>query len=292
MTTAELARLVCRHTSVTDLASLEPGKAMDLVHAVNHGIQTFFHYAPDHLSRATVSCRVDPPEMVQIDVTGGNAEFSGLPYARGLRGCSIQIEGDAALNEIVGPDRLLHAYAGPSGSRQATVWHDSVAALDFQIESFVGHPIVMETRKQILPIASRDLSLVSEGNLGGTGEFPTHYLLEHVGGSVDAEEDAVFQIRLLPRPVSGCTLKIEAQVLPLVYRIADLTEPRRLPIAPAHCSRLLVPLVEECLLGSALWSNPDAIPQVARMAEEAKRSIEALPRFARSSRRVRTKPGW
>lgn len=293
MTTVALAQLLIRHLDVTDLTGLEATKALEIVDAINWGVQTFFSLAPDSYSRTTISHRVHSPDSFTLAMTEGSNTVADDTFLTTHRGCSIVIDGDANVNEVTGSGTLLHDYAGTTGTREATLWYDAVAFTDFLIQQMLTQPTVLDTKTILKEVSATSEEHFTEVRYTATSQTPLYYTQEYVGGSLAAETDAVFQLRLLPRTVSACTLKFDAHILPVEYGLPALSTPQEIPIPSSLMSRLVVPLVEGRLTDSTMWKESGDKNAALFRAASAERRIGELPAyFARSRGRIYTKKGY
>ena len=293
MNTVQLAQTLTRHLNVTDLSALEADKALEFLDAINFGVQTFYSLAPDAYSRTTISHTVHTPDIVEIGVTRGSNEISTNAFLATHRGASIVIDGDDKVNEITGENLLLHDYSGITGTKSATIYYDAVPITDFLILQIVNTPEIVETGKKIHEYSTARLNHARDPRYASPSDYPEYYSLEYVGGSLDAEIDAVFQLRFVPRPTVVCSVKFDAHILPVAYSISALTTPVTVPVPQSLVSRLLIPLIEGRLSDSTLWGDSGDRNVAQARAQSAEQRIGQLPAyFARRKGRVRTRYGW
>lgn len=293
MNTVQLAQIVSRHLDVTDLSALESDKALELVDAINFGIQTFFSLAPNSYSRTTLSHTVQTPDTANLSLTKGSNATDTASFLRTQRGSSVIIEGDAKINEITGETTLLHDYSGPTGIHTAKIYYDAVPVTDFLILELVTEPKIVETGKTIRQMSDGNHRNTVDPRYESETDYPEYYTLEYVGGSLDADIDAVFQLRFVPRPVVTCSIKFDAHILPVAYEIPVLTTPATVPVPHSLVSRLLVPLIEGRLSDSTLWGDTGDKNVAQARAAAAEQRIQQLPAYyARRRGVVKTRYGW
>ena len=293
MTTVQLAQIVSRFLNVPDLTGLESAQALELITAINSGVQTFFAEAPDSYSRTTISHRVRTPDTLELGMTANSNQIDAEDFLDSHRGCSVVIEGDEQINEVTGNDLLLHDYLGTTGTQSATLWYDAIPITDFLILQILNEPLVVQTGKVLKYHEQNDLATLHNPRHQSPSDYPEKYTVEHVGGSLDADIDAVFQSRFIPRPVVSFTLKFDAHVLPITYDISHLETATRIPIANSLVPSLLVPLIEGELANSTLFDTSFE-PRAAELkAERARQKISELPpHFVRTKSKLRTRRGF
>ncbi len=308
MTTVELAQHLLSVTALNDVATAPAREKQDLALVMTQAVATYFALAPAIYRRTAISRRLEAPETMSIDLENGSNVVADDPFLNSARGCSLELP-NGQWNEIVAPGLLLHDWTGESGSYSVTIYPDALAVDDFLIEKLVSHPeatLASSRSYQLHPMVANSRAVrlpyaVETGSAYGTPEkrrekdpTPTHYWPEYVGGSLQSELDAVFQMRVWPIPTQAWQMSFDAEILPLTYRVAHLTDPSALPVPDAHAQRLLVPLAKGLLADTRLLDR-DAVPYQALKSAQA-RAEDAIamlpPVFTPQPQYIGTPAGW
>lgn len=312
MTTVELANHLMPYVTFRDPAECQAWEAQELGLVMSQAVQEWFSLAPAHWRRTTLSRQQPAPETIAVEIANNSATAVGAPFTAAQRGCTIFIEGDPRPNEITGPSTLLYPFIGASGTAlSATVYYDCVPFPDFLIERVVTHPEVITAMGQSLrlyPIdhGSRTIqvprmgaaftSFTEPSRRTDKAEHPTGYWLEPIGGSIQVAVDGVFQIRMWPLPTAEVLIQMDAEVLPIAYRIADVTTVATLPVPDSLCHRLLVPLARGILADSPIFDLKTRGSQISglktRQATAEKQIAELAGTWSASTQTFGTPDGW
>lgn len=295
MTTLEAILPCLRNTRLADLSNAAAEDLACLIRALNEGIQDYFDLAPAAQKRTTFSHYLAAPETVTgITIAHGETVAAdGACFTAEQRGCTIFLEDDPTVHEVVAADAILKPYLGHGAAPYTgRLYHDAVPLVDFAIERIVSHP----------RIGTRTISERVLARCAGEGRAevlhreegtPRTYRVDYVGGSVQSETDALVVLRLHPLPDEAMTVTFEADVRPLAYAVTALHEPREIPVSRTRANHLL-PLIEAHLIGTPIWTGSTSTTQRVREREQEARRLCALVAedFARPARRAGTAWGW
>lgn len=311
MTTVEFANHLSLHCAFDDPGEAPVAQAQELALVMTQAMERWFELAPAHYRRTTVTQRQPAMETLEIEIANGSSDTIGAPFPLTDRGSTIFVGSDPRPNEITSPSTLLYPYAGDGGTVSATIYHNCIAFPDFLVERVVTHPEVvtaMGNIYQMTPLAagSRTFRLpAAPGEFAAPGDFrvwanraatPTHYWLEAIGGSHQVEHDGVFQLRVWPLPTSEFMVQMDAEILPLAYRVADLVAPSVLPVPDSLSHRTLIPLARGILADSPIFDlerHGGSIPQLRGAGERAETQIRNLAgTWIPTEQRGGTPRGW
>lgn len=255
--TLQLAQRLGRHLDVPDASNLDGDAALDVLSAINAGIQAYYREAPAMYRRTTVSHTLRAPETVSLDLTQYSNAVEDGSFTDAMRGCSVRIPGVAADNEVTSGSTLLDDWLGATGTVTATVWFDAVPIEDV-IERVCGDVRLLSPTGQYACCLRRNPALLL---FGGSGERtwcresgqPTDYALDPVGGSQGGEPATL--LRVHPMPAAACTVRFEAQLGPKLVTFGQLQSPAKIPVPEERVDDILLPLCEAELTVSPLWRD-------------------------------------
>jgi len=278
MNISQLAQRIARHLDVPDAFNLSSSAALDVVNAINSGLQLFFTEAPSIYKRRTFSKIFKAPQSLEINfLSQYGTKVSGTPFEPSWLGCGIRASGMADDNEISGVDSVLDPWTLPNLNVQAQVLFDAqpIPATIERITSEVracrvGHDSGMTTLDRDESIASRQRYLQMD-----QASAPKSYRIEPMaivqGGSISS------LLRIRPYPTVDTIVRFEAELSAASVTVQDLLVGTELPISGAWAP-LLIPLCEDALTYSPLWRDPKTkgdIRQNASMTIAAR--IKKLP---------------
>lgn len=263
MNTVAFARMLGRHLAVENPSRLGGDAALDVIAAMNAGLQLFYAEAPARLKQQTISRVVRSPQGVAITVTAQYAKTLAAPaFAVEQAGCTVRF-GSGPDNEVAGEAELFDAHISPLLSGQATVYCDA------------------------LPIAAPVERLMSDVRIYGSGWHRSlvrddrlrDRRAEHTEGEpafYQFEERAVSQggapaqiLRLWPLPAGDYLLRFEAECSPERITFAHLATPTEIPIPDRMAEDILLPLCLRALSVSPLWADAGSISRIEAAATEA-----------------------
>ncbi|MDR1191264.1 MAG: hypothetical protein LBK60_06325 [Verrucomicrobiales bacterium] len=298
MTSVELAMRLCRWLTVKDLAMLPADGRVDVLNAMNAGLQRFYELAPAPYKLTAFAGVLPAPRRVTVSVTKGSAVFGGYVAVAGDKGCTIQIDGDQLENEITASNGLLDVYQGETGARGATIYGD-VLRVDSVIRRFIDDPAL-----------ENGAILTKEDGYRRWGGFcwppgmkfgrrrthrrvgmPRHYWLESVGQSQGGRP--AFLLRVDALPDRDYRLRINGELAPRKLRFGDLQTPVELPIEDSFVESKLLPLCAAALTDSPLWENNKILSRIDSRAGQAAADIALIsPTIDVPRNRVFTPKGW
>lgn len=311
MTTVELVQHLLPYCTFREVSEARAWEAQELALVMSQSVEKWFALAPAQHRRTTVTQLQEAPETIEVEITAGASTTIGAPFPTTKRGSTVFIGDDPRPNEITSPSTLLYAFAGTPGTVSAVIYHNCIAFPDFLVERVVTHPEVvtaMGSVYQMAPLSANSRTFRLPATPGACGvppsaqvwtnraETPSHYWMEAIGGSHQVENDGVFQLRVWPLPTSEFTVQMDAEILPLAYRIPALETPLDLPVPDSMAHRTFIPLARGILTDSPVFNDDRFAASVTRLKRaqlEAEQSIKDLAAtWIPSEMRSGTPQGW
>lgn len=231
-----------------DLASMDATAKLELVTAINGGLQKLHTLAPHHSKITVGSLYLGAPETVTLELTEGSDEFTGHTVEEEDLYCTIRIDGDAVDNQIIGSGKLLHPYVGATGSHNATLYHDA-AIFPEPYAEIISRPRILETKRFVdHDPARRDFACRSVAT-------PRYYWMEANARNNNPPAPAVVRVDTLP----DHAYRLQSDMLLAPARITGndlLTAETDIPLREEWIEGYFLPVVLGLLASSDLWRNP------------------------------------
>jgi hypothetical protein len=258
MNISQLAQCIARHLDVPDPFNLPSSASLDVVNAINSGLQLFFTEAPSVYKRTTFSTTLRAPITREITFKGQySTELEGAPFDLSWYGCGLRASGMADDNEIAGVSEVLDEWQLPDLTVEAQVLFDAqvipaaIERLTSDVRAYqVGRGGEFRTLKREHQLGIADWRSMYTPQLNGC---PSYYKIEPTAAV--AGGDVTCLLRVYPAPSVDTIIRFEAEVSAASITVADLLIGAIIPIAPAWIP-LLIPLCEEALTYSPLWKDP------------------------------------
>ena len=257
---------------------------LELLDAINGGLQTLHSIAPVHSKMTTGSIPLEAPISTTLGVTNGSVEVTGILFTIDQFYRTIRISGDTIDNQIIGETKLLHPFSGVPGTVAATIYCDGVAIPE-PYEEMVGHPRILETNTLILPAQS--ICQVKEVSR------PRFYSVESNARNQDSVAPSVIRFNTLPD--RGYRIESKFTLAPLRVGFADLVSPvEDIPLRAEHVEAYLLPISRGLLTHSSLWKDKETKAQALAEADTAEKKYEKLtPNYLSTPRSfIRTTRGF
>ena len=123
---------------------MDPSQALELLDAINAGLNRYYRYANDKYKRTTATELLLAPVTRSITISADATQTTGSPFLLSERGKSVVIAGDSQFNEIVATNQILRPYQGAGGTVAATIYSDAVAIRNFYVERLATHPPIVD----------------------------------------------------------------------------------------------------------------------------------------------------
>jgi hypothetical protein len=268
MNISQLAQRIARHLDVPDPFNLPSAAALDVVNAINSGLQLFFTEAPSVLKRTTFSTTFRAPVSLSLTFT---AQYSnivvGNPFDQSWYGCGVNIEGCSQRNEIIAPNALLDEWIKPTLQANAQVFFDC-QTIPVTIERITSDVRAYSNDFPEWKLLHRDQAMTHTWNRfkephGIHGRDSRYYRIEPT--AIVSGGNTVALLRIYPAPSVDTIIRFEAEISAASVTAADLITGRALPIADAWAP-LLIPLCEDALSYSPLWGDTKARADVRNNA--------------------------
>lgn len=287
MTTLELATHLARRLKGGALPALSAGAAMDLVEAVNVGLQECYEQLPSWQRRTELSLSLVAPVTVSVGVTNGSATLSSGTFSAAQIGRSIVLAGDANWNKVATTTTLLDVYQGTTGTVAGTVYGDAVFNSLANLDGFATPLRFADTREELIPHNVRRLEPYRGGEVGK----PRYYWTEPAGASLGNSPAAY--LRVYPAPDAAYSLRVDAEFRPSLITFTTLHQGATIPLADQFLHSALIPLCEACLLRSPEWANDAKANLVLGAAERARDMLlRQRPTAGATGNRIFTPPGY
>lgn len=253
MTTFELAERLSRRLKKGHFTALSMAAAMDVVEAINSGLQECYELLPHWQRRTTVSLTLAAPAAVSLNATAGSVDVTssvdaGDAFDESQIGRSVVVYGDPNWNEVQSVTKLLDDYQGATGVRAATVYGDSVFNDVASFDGFASHPRFAETREELIPFNPRAVARAPE-----IGK-PKYYWTEPAAAALGSTP-AVY-LRVSPAPDRAYVLRVDLEFRPIIVTYTSLHQASTIPLDVQLLHRALIPLCESRLLRSPEWADP------------------------------------
>lgn len=286
-TVVEVAERLARRLKKGSLPALSMAEAMDVVEAINAGLQECYELLPSWRRRTTVSLTLAAPVSVNLSLTNGSVDLSGGGdvFTTAQVGRSVVVDGDANWNEVQSTTKLLDEYQGATGVRAATIYGDSVYNDVTTFDGLIGAPILADSRKVLAHFNPR-----AAGQSPEIGE-PRYFWTEPASAALGASP--LVYIRVFPAPDRVYVLRCDMEFRPTRLRYENLHQAATLALQDQLIERALIPLCEWRLLRSPAWAAPELSAIIRDDAEAARALLRGQRQsVATPSNRVGTPPGW
>ena len=286
MNSVQLAQRLARNLNVTDEFNLEAEVQLDVLSAINAGLQAFYREMPGQYKRTTLSHTLRAPRT--LSVTYG-AKYSNLvaddTFTVGDLGCTLRHDNGAADTVVIAANAVLDDYLLDSLTTGATLYSDVLPIQDV-IERIIGAVRVYDATRAEPTALIRDERLRGGRSRRWIGGFtpdeiwypsdssyleqvgrPRYYYLDPVGESQGFEPE--FLLRVAPLPDKDYTVRMEAELSTQRIVAADLTKARTILVADAYIDDILIPICEAELTCSRYWADPATKDAILRKRDIA-----------------------
>lgn len=281
------ANRLMRDLKEKSLNDLTADTRLELLDAINGGLQRMHALANSNSKTTTISIPLDAPVTISIGVTNGSAETTGTAFTANQLYRTVKIAGDSIDNQITGTNSLLHPYAGETGAVAATIYCDCVAFPE-PYSGLVGDPRVIEDN-----FILTHQKAVSHWRMNRPIRRPDFYWMEE--NAPNQNPPAPFTMRVDTLPDKLYRLEARATLAPARVAFADLLESgASIPLLAEHVESYLLPIARGLLANSEMWRD-EATKATAKKEGEAARAdyeLLAAKTLATPNNHVRTKPGF
>jgi hypothetical protein len=246
-----------------DPAQMSVDMRMELLDAINSSIQRVNALSPVHTRITTASLELAPPVSVTLQVENGSNGFAGYLATDTDLYCTIRIDGDPVDNQITGAGEMLFNYDGPTGTAQATLYHDALT-LPQSIAEITGVPMLLDHRTELEQDSTGEMRGSRERAVGR----PRFWWVEPNAIITMPPGPAVFRVDSLP----PTRTRIQAEVMTSANRITleeMLSSEAVMPFREDTIESCLLPVTRGALAESGLWSNPETKAAASSRAESA-----------------------
>lgn len=282
-----LANRLARDLDEKSVIDLTADVKLEILDAINGGLQRLDSLAPFQSRTTTASLFLDAPLTVQIGLTKGSTEITGYTFNFDQYWRTIRIEGDTIDNHVSGESELRHPYGGATGTHTAVIYGDAVAIPEIYVE-LVGEPSILETGKRLT-----NYQVKSNTWQRKTTAIPSYYWMESNARNQSQQAPTVMRFDSLPD--QDYRLEVEVSLAPARVVFTDLlSSGAELPIRTEHVESYLLPIARGLLSNSSLWKDKEGKASAREDAKNAEIRYELMvPKtLATPYNRSRTKPGF
>lgn len=284
MKAVALGNRLARDIDEKSVIDLTADVRLEILDAINGGLQAMHALAPFHSKTTTGSIPLEAPITVTLGVTNGSVEITGDPFTIDQFYRTIRIDGDVIDNQIVGAAELLHPYSGDTGTVTAIIYCDGVAIIE-PYDEMIGDPRILETNSQ----------LIHFGHLCQRKRVarPRYYVVEANARNQNSPAPSVIRFDTLPD--QAYRLEAKFTLAPARIGFSDLLAPAaEIPLRSEYVEVYLLPIARGILTSSSRWKDKETKAQARTDAETAERKYsELVPLHVATPRNfVRTQRGF
>ncbi len=278
MNSVQLAQRLGRNLAVNDPFNLPADAALDVLAAINGGLQTFYRNMPGQYKRTTLSYTLHAPAAKTIVFQQKYSNLTDSTFDSTNFGCTLRFTDGSRETEIIGPNAILDDYLGDTLSVDGTIYSDVVPIQDV-IERVIGavrvydnttaEPTALVRDERLRGGRARRWSYWGEwdeiyypfdsGWLTGIGR-PRYYYLDPAAASQGPQPS--FLLRVAPMPDIDYTVRMEAELSTQRILMADLTVARSILVSETYIDDIFIPLCEAELVTSPFWRDPNQLAAV------------------------------
>lgn len=257
--------------------ALYPGRNAAAAKALNGALQQLFGKGGKWLRTDDRGAVLNPPISIAIAVTNGskNATIANDVWEAWFSGCSIIIDGAAVDNQIrnnAAAVVLKFPYSGTTGTKTATIYHDS---LELDADVLEVSDEVKIDRVPLQKINTPSRNTLSPQNIEDFGSHRNGFIrpIDSVAASTgnttgfivetwspDAVTEPRTRIRFAPAPSKACFVDYSVMLCP--PRITTLLSLAYLPIPFDFMESIFLPLALKQLRGCPFWRGMVADEEV------------------------------
>ena len=259
--------------SILDPFNIPADVALDVLSAINGGLQTLYREMPNIYKRTTLSQTLRSPQTLSVTFQDKYSNVVGEDtFTLSMFGCTLRLDNGTRDTEVTGPNSVLDDYLGDNLTSGATLYSDVVPMQDV-IERIIGAVRIYDNTQAEPTALVRDERLRGgrARRWGWMGEWdevyypydaaylsaigrPRYYYLDPAGASEGFE--LAFLLRVAPMPDQDYTVRMEAELSTERIIFADLTIAREIFVRDALVDDILIPLCEAELILSRFWADP------------------------------------
>jgi hypothetical protein len=302
MTVQALAQRLARFTSSKTLSNMSAEDRLVMIDCINSAVYNWFVSAPENARMTTVSHMIRQSESGRVDTVEGENALVGLALQDYHLGCSIQIEGDTNMNEVVsveGTPQVLNQHKA-TGNFAYQLYFDAIMITDYLVNRLVSHPRILETGVELYRDDKGMKFMGAERRAGGwwwdsafTRRFgqPYRYVIENTG--ISLKDEARIMLRVDPIPEDVYTVTFDAVIDAPTMTLNDMDGTVNLAVPDQYVLPHLLPLALGDLATSPIWDGGDT----ATAIQKSQTMIAKIQSDLKSNRGaphnyVRTRPGW
>lgn len=245
ITVVQLLHRIARRSRDGDFSKLSLTEQGDVMEAAQIAMTTVYDALPIYFKELTEGFVLPGPLAITgVGVTNFGKVVTGANWTAQQFGCSVQLAGDSAWNQIVGPNLLQNPYMGPAGSVAGTVYGDSIFTELYPLDRVIGNPQFTD-----LSMGPLIRSQVTRTNEDGGAAFwlwqqtigrPQRWWVQTYGNSQGGTP--IMTLRFSPAPDQAYGVKVRLGLWPHRLQLADYQNATLLPCPDQFIEKALIPL--------------------------------------------------
>ena len=250
MTSLQLAQRALSFTKLpTDPATISANEAATIVGAINAGMSRYYISAPSGRKTTPVTAFIKPPQPVNIGLTRGSYEVTGLNLGTDDRmGDTIDVA-DRKIRLAIGT-KLREPWPLETGTYSGTLYDDAVP-LYTPVRRIEGYVIYDERYR--LPFLADTPVREDEVVVPRRSGSPAFFSIESLGDAGGGTARAL--VRLYPAPSQASTIRFSASIEAQTFTISDLSNAVAVYARPMDVEAFVVPLISSELALTQYWQD-------------------------------------
>lgn len=293
MTTAQLFQRVGRRAGDGDFTKLGLTEQGDVMEACSAAMQRVYHALPQYFKEMPEGFALPAPATVTLAVVQYTNALSSDVFDTSQIGRSIALAGDPQWNQIIGTDKLLNPYMGPTGTVSGTVYGDAIFSQRYPFERIVGNPQFADQSfsplwsRQILPISTSPSRWLYQKTTG----IPQYWWVDYLGNSQGMQPIVV--LRFLPAPDRAYAINVRMSYWAKRFTIQDYITASTIPVPDQFLDAALIPMaIGELMTKPSFKPNNDNDLLLGQVASAIQFLKEQMSSGATPNNRVFTPIGF
>ena len=269
MTTLYFLQRLLPFLPVTDLTTLDAGRRLALVGAINAGLKQWEKDAPVSAKTYPTAATFRAAREITLDATEDSTTIASGDITSDDLGCSLLIDGDTVPNTLTSTTSLRLPYAGTTGSGISATLYGDAAPLPANYTGITG-PVWAEwanERRQITPVP--DIRR-TRWSLYGTLCYGIEQTRLSTGSPVNF-------LRLYPAPTTDLRVSFDYYGPPRAWNLTDLIKSRTLDLDDTQWENIV-------------WLVADILPSIPGLANESLDQQRVALQSARAGQHTRLTP--
>lgn len=254
LSVVQLCSRIGRRSKTGDFTRMSMIAQEDVLAAANGAIQRLYNALPAYFKEQTQGFVLPAPIIGQvIGVTQFSKDVTGITFGDDQFGRNIIIDGDSAWNQIIGEDKLLNPYMGPTGSASTTIYGNAVFSTDYPFDRVIGNPTFANANQtpflqtDMARIETPDVSWFFQKSVGMPRAWWTQVFGESQGVS------PMVVLRFAPAPDKDYAINVRLAFWPKLLTIADIAANSPVYVPDQFIYPSLIPMAIQEFMQSPEW---------------------------------------